>query len=259
MTEPRKGASRRADISPELLAKLNAGTEQTATLAEGLAVDFALLLQAAVPDIDAESLELVREMAGEGVTRRMDAVGELLLRHAGVEGAAALAEHRADTVRGWACYVIGRAPKLKLKARLDLIRPLADDSHFGVREWAWMALRPHLASNIGHSISALAPWVKHASPNVRRFAVEATRPRGVWCSHITALKDNPAQALPLLDPLNADPAKYVQDSVANWLNDAAKSQPQWVRDLCARWRAESDSEATARICSRALRTAGAAE
>jgi len=259
MDEPRKGASRRADISADLLAKLNAGTEQTATLAEGLAVDFALLLQAAVPDIDAEALELVRGMAGEGVTRRMDAVGELLLRHGGVEGAAALAEHRADTVRGWACYVIGRAPKLKLKARLDLIRPLADDSHFGVREWAWMALRPHLAANVGHAISALAPWVKHASPNVRRFAVEATRPRGVWCSHINALKDNPAQALPLLDPLKADPAKYVQDSVANWLNDAAKSQPQWVRGLCARWRAESDAEATARICSRALRTAGAGE
>jgi 3-methyladenine DNA glycosylase AlkC len=258
MTESRKGASRVADIPPDVLAKLNAGTEQTATLAEGLAVDFALLLAAAVPDIDAEALELVRGMADEGITRRMDAVGELLVRHAGVEGAAALAAHRADTVRGWACYVIGRAPKLKLKARLELIRPLADDSHFGVREWAWMALRPHLAANIGHSISALGPWVQAASPNVRRFAIEATRPRGVWCAHISALKDNPALALPLLNPLKADPAKYVQDSVSNWLNDAAKSQPQWVRALCARWRAESDAEATARICSRALRTAGTA-
>lgn len=254
MTEPRTGASRRADISPELLAKLNAGTEQTATLAEGLAVDFAALLRAAVPDLDPGALELVRGMAGEGVTRRMEAVGEVLLRHAGLGGAAALAGHRSDTVRGWACYVIGRAPKLKLKARLERVRPLADDPHFGVREWAWLAVRPHLAANIGHAVAALAPWVRDPSPNVRRFAVEATRPRGVWCAHVAALKDNPALGLPLLDPLKADPAQYVQDSVSNWLNDAAKSRPNWVKELCARWRAESATGATARICSRALRS-----
>lgn len=254
MTEPRKGVSRRADIPTDLLALLNAGTASTATLAEGLAIDFAALLEAAVPTMPTESVAIVREMAGAGVTRRMEAVGELLLRHLTLDGLPAVAEHASDTVRGWACYVVGRAPKLKLKARLDLIRPLADDRHFGVREWAWMAVRPHLASNVGHAIKALEPWAKAKSPNVRRFAVESTRPRGVWCAHIEPLKQNPELALPLLEPLKDDPAKYVQDSVSNWLNDASKSQSAWVKALCKRWESESDADATARICQRALRS-----
>lgn len=254
MDEARKGVSRRADIPPELLAQLNAGVAASATLAEGLAIDFAALLVATVPDMPADSVEVVREMTAEGITRRMDAVGELLLRHLTLDGLPTIAGHASDTVRGWACYVIGRAPKLKLNAKLTLIRPLADDRHFGVREWAWMALRPHLAKNVGHAVKALTPWVSAGSPNVRRFASEATRPRGVWCSHIEALKQNPEMAIPLLEPLKADPAKYVQDSVGNWLNDAAKSQPAWVKALCERWQRESPSEATARICHRALRS-----
>ncbi|VTR92647.1 dna alkylation repair protein : Uncharacterized protein OS=Ketogulonicigenium vulgare (strain WSH-001) GN=KVU_2395 PE=4 SV=1: DNA_alkylation [Gemmata massiliana] len=256
MDEVRKGASRRADISPELLAQLNAGTAPSATLSEGLAIDFATLLVAAVPDIPTDSVDVVREMAGEGVTRRMDAVGEVLLRHLTLDGLPTIAEHTSDTVRGWACYVIGRAPKLKLNAKLTLIRPLADDRHFGVREWAWMAIRPHLAKNVGHAVKALEPWARDPSPNVRRFASEATRPRGVWCTHIEALKQNPELALPLLEPLRADPAKYVQDSVGNWLNDAAKSQPAWVKALCTRWQQESTTDTTSRICQRALRNVG---
>ena len=179
MSEERKGVSRRADIPPALLKQLNAGTAASATLAEGLAIDFAALLTAAVPDMPAESVELVRGMAEQGITRRMDAVGELLLQHLTLDGLPQLTAHTSDTVRGWACYVIGRAPKLKLNAKLDLIHPLADDRHFGVREWAWMALRPHLAKNVGHAVKALASWAGHPSPNVRRFASEATRPRGV--------------------------------------------------------------------------------
>jgi 3-methyladenine DNA glycosylase AlkC len=44
---------------------------------------------------------------------------------------------------------------------------------------------------IKKGIEILSGWAKHTDENVRRFASEATRPRGVWCEYIEALKNNP--------------------------------------------------------------------
>ena len=249
----RKTARTRAEIAPELLAELNAGTRASATLVEGLAVDFARLAQSAFPQFPPDAIALIQESATRGITRRMELVGALILMHLDREMIDNYQSHPSDTVRGWICYAIGSLPKLKLKERLQLIRPYADDPHFGVREWAWMAIRNHIAKNITQAISAFKPWTLESSANLRRFGVEATRPRGVWCSHIEQLKLSPQLGLPLLEALKGDAVVYVQDSVANWLNDAGKSQPDWVRGVCKRWREESTDLSTERICKRAMR------
>lgn len=238
-------AGRRPD--PARLAALEAGAAEARTLAECLAIDLGALLRTVDPATPADVLAGVR--AG-GIVARMRAAA----RHLGRRDD--LATHPSDTVRGWAALALGETPGLDLDERLARLRPAADDRHFGVREWAWMALRPHLAAELPRALALLTPWTAAASPSLRRFASEATRPRGVWCAHLAALRADPAPGLAVLEPLRADPERYVQDSVANWLNDAAKDHPDWVRSVCRRWQRESPGTATARIAARALRTCG---
>ncbi|MBC7906246.1 MAG: DNA alkylation repair protein [Rhodospirillaceae bacterium] len=228
----RKGARSRADIDPAVLAELNAGTAETLTLPECLAVNMAVLMGAACPELDAAPLVAAADL---GITRRMAAAAQLALDGLGGEAVVRLAAHPSDTVRGWAAYAVGLLPHLSLAERLVMIRPLADDPHFGVREWAWLGIRPLVVAEPALALHLLTPWTTEPSPYLRRFASEATRPRGVWCGQIAALRADPSPGLAVLEALKADRERYVQNSVANWLNDAAKDHPDWVRAVCARW------------------------
>lgn len=250
---PRKGANRAADIPEHILKSLSCGQIESVTLAEAMALDQATLVRAVFPALSTPAYAAIDAVCALGVVKRMASIAQVLLTELGPAGIAQCSAHRADTVRAWACFMIGYQANQDVGSRLSAIRPLADDAHFGVREWAWMAVRPKLIQELSRSIALLAPWTLEHSERLRRFASEALRPRGVWCAHITALKRDPALALQILAPLHADPSRYVQDSVANWLNDAAKDHPDWVRDLCAQWLESSPTAATLRICQRGLR------
>jgi len=232
--------------------ELDTGKVASTHLAECLAVDFALLLQtvATLPDA---AVQRMREAASKGITQRM-ALAATLLREAGQGDAAQWQSHPSDTVRGWACYLIGSDATLAMSGKLHALRPLADDLHFGVREWAWLAVRADVVATPLQALQLLLPWTSEASPYLRRFACEALRPRGVWATHVALFKQQPQHALPLLEALANDPERYVQDSVGNWLNDVSKTQPEWVHDLCTRWQHDHSGAANAYIRKRAQRT-----
>lgn len=244
-----------AQIDKERLKALNNGEIETATLTECLAVDFAVLLNSVLPDIGEDAIRLLQQESKTGILKRMTMTGQLIHDRMGEKVLAHLANHQSDTVRGWACFFIGAIENMTIADRINAILPLADDSHFGVREWAWMAIRRHIAVDLEASIPCLAGLVTSTSGRIRRFASESIRPRGVWCPHLGVLKKNPELALAILEPLRTDPERYVQDSVSNWLNDASKDQPEWVREICQRWLDETpDNPNTKRIVSRALRS-----
>lgn len=137
---------------------------------------------------------------------------------------------------------------------MTCIRSFAADPHFGVREIAWMALRESITKELMKSLIILNDWVYDKDANIRRFAIELIRPQGVWAKHITELKENPAMAVSLLEAVKSDPVKYVQDSVGNWLNDASKTNPDWVQQICGKWLETSNTKDTKRIVTRAQRS-----
>lgn len=237
------------DVPPDILTELNAGQIEAATLAENLATDFNVLLANALPDI--APVAAIDPKAG--VTKRMATVAAVIIQQSGDTKLGFLGSHRSDLVRGWGAYVLAALPNISLRDRIEHMRPFADDPHFGVREWAWLALRPHIVKQPAVAIGHLLPWVTDLSANIRRFAVEATRPRGVWSAHIPDLKTAPEKARILLDPVTSDSSRYVQNSVANWLNDAWKTSPEWVETYCKHIADAAPSNETSYIIKKALR------
>ncbi len=263
MTEQRKGARSLKDIPVDILMQLNTGQTQTVNLMEWLAIDQQALLTHILKQFDrehylAEILSELEQLKKPTINSKNAAIGKkfysISQHYQDDKIIPYLQAHVSDMLRCWACYSVVEAPELSLEQRFNAIRAFAADSHFGVREVAWMAIRPFIIQDLKPSLAILEAWVTSEDSNIRRFASEASRPRGVWCNHIDELKQNPEQALAILEPLKHDPEKYVQDSVGNWLNDASKSQPDFVLQLCKCWKKQSDSKATTYIIKKALRT-----
>lgn len=252
----RKGAVRRADVPKDILRKLNKGEIEALTLAEVLSVDLSQLLKNAFPALSKPGFNQMKKAENEkmGWIGRTTLAGEILYQEFGTDCLNSMMQHASDQVRGWGASLVKHIPDISFDKRLKMIKPIIDDTNPGVREVAWIMMRPHLANDLKQGLKILEPWVLDKKPNIRRFATEITRPRGVWCAHIPTLRKNPKQGLPLLAPVKSDPSRYVQNSVANWLNDASKDDPAWVESLCKKWTTSSATKETTYICKRALRT-----
>jgi 3-methyladenine DNA glycosylase AlkC len=242
-------------IALQRIEELNSGDSESRTLAEILAVDFNRLITN-LNLLDAAGIRALPPLGQIGIAQRMRMAANHLVCYSDESAVRALIHHRSDTVRGIAAFAVAQLGRgAAVPNILSSIESFANDQHFGVREWAWMAVRDDLAATLGEAIGALVSWTSSPQPFVRRFAIEVLRPRGVWAKHIAVLRAQPELGMPLLNPLNREREKYVQDSVANWLNDAAKDHPAWVLAVCERWLSECDGDpATRRICTRARRS-----
>jgi 3-methyladenine DNA glycosylase AlkC len=261
---PRKPARRMAEIPPEVLGQLNRGETESLNLVEWLAADQRELARHVLPTLGlAKAIEpalaAVAAIAKPTAMSQTRAIGLVLAEFVEIKSAPRAAyqrivRHPSDVVRNWAGFIVAGTSDLTFTQRMRALEPLAADPHFGVREMAWMGMRPAIEKQLEHAIEQLATWTACDHEGLRRCASEATRPCGVWCNHLTRLKSEPKLALSILEPLKSDAHKYVRDSVGNWLNDASKSQPAWVQSLCRRWQRESKTPETAHIVAKALRT-----
>ncbi len=259
----RRGARTTALVPPDVRSLLDRGCIETKNLSEWLIVDHYSLAMTVFADRQWQSLRnelcVLRErQPGRTALGKIQDIGRCLAARAAVDEAERLRhivqEHSSDSVRCWGCIMIGQHRSAGLAEMLPMIRPYAMDRNSSVRELAWLALRERVISDPEKAIDLLQPWTGDAEERIRRFASELTRPRGVWCRKIDRFCEDPGLGLPLLNPLHSDLSKYVRDSVGNWLNDASKTQPEFVRQICHEWQQKSETPETRYIVRRATRT-----
>ncbi len=115
------------------------------------------------------------------------------------------------------------------------------------------AVRAFIRQFPQETLRELTRWTKDSNYHVRRLVSESTRPLLPWSGRI----DLPVEAaLPLLNKLHADRTRYVTRSVANHLNDIAKTNPELVIQALQNWRdlARQDREELQWMTRHALRT-----
>ena len=94
-------------------------------------------------------------------------------------------------------------------------------------------IRTFIAADPDHLAGVLMDWAEHDSYHVRRLASEGSRPLLPWASRLPIPAD---WGLPILDRLHGDKTRFVTRSVANHLNDIAKSKPDSVISRLGDWR-----------------------
>jgi len=255
----RKGARSLKDLNPEVIEYLNKGLVETRNLIEWLATDQLALLKLVLEELkradwfgDFESaVNAQKKPTANSNTKVIGETFALFTSDSSIYEI--LKTHTSDLVRCWACWAESIQHD-EVPGLIEAMKPYAADTHFGVREVVIFASKERMIGELDTAIDVLWKWTKSTDENIRRFAVEALRPVGVWTKKIPDFQEDPKKGISLLEPLRSDDSKYVRDSVGNWLNDASKSQPDWVKSVCDRWEIESPTKETKYIIKKGLRT-----
>ncbi|MDX2019419.1 MAG: DNA alkylation repair protein [Deltaproteobacteria bacterium] len=134
-------------------------------------------------------------------------------------------------------------PQLSLSAMVEITQ----------RSTAEFCVRPFFERYPRETLAFLKRLRTHASPHVRRWVSEGSRPRLPWGLRLQAFIKDPTPVLGLITPLRADPSLYVRNSVANNLNDIAKDHPDIVVETMRSWLSETKNTHAPWLAKRALR------
>jgi 3-methyladenine DNA glycosylase AlkC len=97
------------------------------------------------------------------------------------------------------------------------------------------AIRNFINAFPDETLKKIEQWSRHPHYHVRRLASEGTRPKLPWGIKVGL---DVKQALPFLDVLHADSTRFVTRSVANHLNDIAKTHPELVLEKLNQWKTQ---------------------
>lgn len=153
-------------------------------------------------------------------------------------------------VEGWAAWPLATVVELFGPSRP--VQALDAMEHVTKRMSCEFAVRPFLRDHYDATYARLLEFTEHDDERVRRLPSEGTRPRLPWGMSVQRLLDDPRPGLALLHRLRHDPSETVRRSVANHLNDVAKTRPELVVETLSAWMDEPETDR--RMVAHALRT-----
>ncbi len=161
---------------------------------------------------------------------------------------------QSPSFRGWTMWPVGEA--VTTTALVDggvFEDALALQAELTPRLSSEFAIRRLLAADLDRALKVVGTWTSSPDEHVRRLATEGTRSYLPWAIRVPALLARPEATIPILDDLYRDESETVRRSVANHLNDLARTHAELVVETAERWLDEPD-ENTARLVRHALRT-----
>ena len=123
-------------------------------------------------------------------------------------------------------FVEKRGMDNHLELSLDLLEDLTQ--RFSME----FSIRAFLNQWPTETLARMNRWTRHENYHVRRLACEGLRPRLPWGQSIPQVSQD---RLPVLTALHSDKTRFVTRSIANHLNDIAKSEPDVVIQLLDDW------------------------
>lgn len=97
------------------------------------------------------------------------------------------------------------------------------------------AIRPYIVAHPEKTISVMHEWSKNENFHIRRLSCEGLRPRLPWAKKLDMFIESPNRIIPILENLKNDKVKYVQNSVANCINDILKDNLEIGLELIESW------------------------